>query len=399
MIMNVFGFLFNFYVARKLGPEDFGVFAALVSLLYILIVPLTTIQTTITKFVSTFKVSNEYGKIKYLFMRSIYKLLIFGIIFIVLFLSFGKLIIDFLNISSFFPLILLSIFFLFSLILPVSRGVLQGLQKFKSLGYNFILEGVSKFLFVVIFIVIGLGINGALTAVILSYLVSFVISFYSLKFILKMEKTKFDTKHIYFYSFPVLITTFLLTAIYTIDAILVKHFFNATEAGYYLATSKLGTIIYFATGAVNLVLFPQVSELHLKNEGHKKILFRALGIVLLLTVSITLFYFLFPRFIVMLLFGNNYLIIKDYIGLFGIVMSLFSLIYIICFYNLSINRTGFIYILFLFILAEAILIWLFHSSIVQVIYILLALLSFLLLSLLVFTLVKNGLKHNNAGIQ
>ncbi|MEK6974037.1 MAG: oligosaccharide flippase family protein [Nanoarchaeota archaeon] len=398
LIMNIFGFLFNFYVARKLGPADFGIFGVLSSLIYLLIVPLTTIQTTITKFVASFKVSNEYGKIKYLFLRSLFKLLLFGAIFIVIFFSLSNLIMDFLHIPSFIPLLLLGIFFLFSLVIPVSRGLLQGLQKFKSLGYNFILEGLSKFIGGLILVGIGLGINGALIAFIISYFLPFLFSFIPLKFVFSIDKIKFETKNIYFYSFPVLLTTFLLTAVYTIDTILVKHFLSSIEAGYYLATSKLGTIIYFASGAVTLVLFPQVTELHLKNQDHKKILKRALLIVSLLSGFITLLYFLFAKLIVLALFGQQYLEITNYIGLFALIMSIFSLVYVLCFYNLSINRMNFIYVLGFFILLEAVLVWLFHDSIMEVITILLSLLSFLLLSLLVFTLAKNEPKHNNTSI-
>ena len=87
MLMNFFGYLFHFYVGRKLGPVDYGVYGALSSILYILTVPYTTIQITITKFVSNFKMSNEYAKIKYLIIASIIKLGIYGIIFVAFFLS------------------------------------------------------------------------------------------------------------------------------------------------------------------------------------------------------------------------------------------------------------------------------------------------------------------------
>ena len=387
MFMNLFGYLFHFYVGRKLGPVDYGVFGALSSILYLLIVPLTTIQTTITKFVSTFKVANEYGKIKYLFTRSLNRLLIVGVILAIIFMIFSKLIAAFLHLDSIFPLFLLSVFFIFSLLLPVNRGVLQGVQNFYGLGLNFINEGLFKFLFGILLVGFGFKVNGAITALILSYLIPFLLSFYSLKFLFKTEKIKFETKNIYAYSLPVLFTTLLLTAFYSLDVILVKHFLNAQEAGYYVAASLLAKIVYFASGAITLVLFPQVNELYLKKLAHKKILFRAMIIVFLVTGLITLFYFLFPSFTVNLLFGSKYIIIKNYIGLFALAMTVFSLIYILSFYNLSINKTNFVYLLLLFIILEIALIYLYHNSILQIIYILLILLSFLFLSLLVYTLI------------
>lgn len=388
MLMNFFGYLFHFYVGRKLGPIDYGVYGALSSILYILNVPYNTIQTTVTKFASNFKVSNEYAKIKYLIFQSTFKLLIYGIMFVIIFLSLSRIIANFLHIDSLTPLFLLALLFIFSILIPINRGALQGLQDFKNLGYSYIMEGFLKFLFGLILVGLGLGVNGAITAIILSYLIPFVITFYFLRYIFKTEKIKFHTKSIYLYSFPVFITTFLLTALYSIDVILVKHFFNAQDAGYYWAASLLGKIVYFASGAITLVLFPQVNELNLKNIAHKKIFYRALIMVFLIGFSITTFYFLFPNFTVTLLFGKQYLAIKGLIGFFAIVMTLFSLVYVTCFYNLSINRMGFIYILFLSVLLEIVLIYLFHNSIMQIIWNLLGLLSFLLLSLFVYTIIK-----------
>ncbi len=397
MLMNFFGYLFHFYVGRKLGPVDYGVYGALSSILYLLTVPYTAIQITITKFVSNFKMSNEYAKIKYLIIGSIIKLSIYGIIFVAVFLSLSRIIANFLHIETLTPLFLLGLLFIISILIPINRGVLQGLQDFKNLGYSYIMEGFVKLLSGIILVGLGLGVNGAIGAIILSYLIPFIFTFYFLRFIFREKKIAFPTKNIYVYSFPVFITTFLLTAFYSIDVILIKHFFSAQEAGYYWATSLLGKIVYFASGAVTLVLFPQVNELNLKNIAHKKIFHRALILVSLIGGSITAFYFLFSKFTVNLLFGNQYLAIREFIGFFSLAMALFSLVYVICFYNLSLNRTGFIYILLSSILLETILIYLFHETIMQVIFILLALLSFLLLSLFIFTIVKNEPINSNTG--
>ena len=54
-ILNLFGYLFHFYVGRKLGPEDYGIFGSLLSLIYFIAVPMLAIQTSITEFVSGFK--------------------------------------------------------------------------------------------------------------------------------------------------------------------------------------------------------------------------------------------------------------------------------------------------------------------------------------------------------
>ena len=79
-ILNVLGYLFHFYAGRKLGPADYGIFGSLLSLIYIIGMPLTAIQTTITKFVANFKAKEEYGKISYLLKSSLRKIFLMGIV-------------------------------------------------------------------------------------------------------------------------------------------------------------------------------------------------------------------------------------------------------------------------------------------------------------------------------
>ena len=59
-ILNILGYFFHFYAGRKLGPEDYGIFGSLLSLIYIILMPLNSLQTIISKFVSNFKVKNDY---------------------------------------------------------------------------------------------------------------------------------------------------------------------------------------------------------------------------------------------------------------------------------------------------------------------------------------------------
>jgi O-antigen/teichoic acid export membrane protein len=389
MIMNLAFFIFQIYLG-KLGPVEYGVFGALTYLIFLLILPLTNgIQTIVTKFVSNHKISNEYGKINSLFTKSVKTLLIWGVLISLVFMIFSRIIANFLHIDSIWPLFWIALIFISSLLIAVIRGILQGLQKFKGLGVNFILEGLLKLIGGVILVEIGLGINGALIAIMFSYLIPFFISLYSLRAMFKIKKDPIELRGIYSYSFPVLIAMFFLAAFYSIDVILVKHFLSAQEAGYYVATSLLAKIVYFGSMAITMVLFPQVNELHIKKQDHKKLLLRAIGIVLLLTLCITLFYFLFPVFILKVIgFYKSYSIISSYIGWFGLAMSIFSLAYVISFYNLSINRTKFVYILGFFVLLEIILISLYHNSIIEIIRILLTLLSFLLLSMVIYTWYK-----------
>jgi len=171
-VLNVFGFLFHFYMGRGLGPEQYGALGAALSIIYIMSIPLNTIQTSIAKFSSLYAIKREYGKIKFLFLKSVKILLILGVILSLLFILAIPFISHFLRVSS-FTLMLLTLFFIFALLVPINRGILQGMQKFNGLSVNLVSEGVIKFLFGVLFVILGYGVDGAIGAIIASYVVVF----------------------------------------------------------------------------------------------------------------------------------------------------------------------------------------------------------------------------------
>ena len=146
-------------------------------------------------------------------------------------------------------------------------------------------------------------------------------------------------------------------------------------------------------------MFPKVSELYIKNLSHKHLLYKSLLMMLVFLVPVTLFYFLFSKFIIGIIYGEAYLEVAGLLGWFAIIMSLFSLIYTIAFYNLSTNKNKFVYILFLFNLLEIILIYIFHNNLAQIVNILTFLMSALfIIMLLQVILRKDEAKHNNSSI-
>src|SRR3989344_8506136 len=82
----IINYFFHFYVGRTLGPEDYGVFGVLLSIVYIVVMPLMAIQTTISKYVAELNIKNEKEKLSYLFSKSFKKIGIFGIIISFIFL-------------------------------------------------------------------------------------------------------------------------------------------------------------------------------------------------------------------------------------------------------------------------------------------------------------------------
>mgnify|MGYP001570880049 CR=1 FL=1 len=222
MILNLMGFVFHFFMGRVLGPSSYGVLGALMSLLFLLIVPTVTIQTTLTKFVSELNAEKQYGKIKYLLTSMLKTFSVISIIGLMVYTLLSESIASFLHIPV-TPVLIFGGFLVFALLLPISRGVMQGLQWFKNLGINMAFEGISKVIIGIVLVMIGLGVNGAAYAIFIAFMISFFITYFPLKKILEHKIEKYSLKPIYTYLLPVTLTLLLLTSFYSIDILLVIH--------------------------------------------------------------------------------------------------------------------------------------------------------------------------------
>lgn len=256
-LFNLFNLLYHFFMVRNLPPVDYGHLNTLMAVFMLITVPANTVQTTVTKFVSSF-----HAKRRYDLVRSLLKYLLFLTsmvalaIFLIIFLGSGPLA-SFLKISPRGLIILLGALLFFAMVIPVPWGGLQGLQKFGSLTLNLIINGVLKLLLGICFIVLGLGVLGAVSAIVLSYGATIFLSLLMLKMSLPKVGPWVDgdrnsqnsnpsyVSEMYRYFLPTGITLLCFMVLTNIDLILVKHFFKPIEAGYYSIAQMVGKIILF----------------------------------------------------------------------------------------------------------------------------------------------------------
>ncbi len=384
LILNFTGFVYHFLMGRILGPSSYGVLGAVLSLFILLAVPLNVIQTAVTKFVAEYRGKKEENKINYFFVKSLQKLFSWGIVFFLLFLILTPFIASFLNIET-SNLLFLSPVVIFTLLLPVSRGLLQGLQQFKELGYSLISEGILKVGLGYLLVYLGMHINGAILAMVLSFVGSFFISCFILRKRFHFTITSLDKKRILHYSLPVFIALASLNIFFTADVLLVKHFFDEVTAGYYTALSLLGKIIFFATFSIGNVMFPKVAEMHAVKQQHIFVFIKSLALIFIGGLCAVIVYYLLPKFIVSILYGKGYLAITSLVAPMGIFFLLVSLAYITVLYNLSVENLHVNYVLLLFNILQVVLLFFFHQSLQEVIAVLICLMAVLLLILLVMT--------------
>ena len=383
-ISNVLSLLYQLYMVRNLSPINYGVLNSLFSILMIVSVPSGTLQTVVTKFVSTFHAINHHEKINLLLRSFVKKTLVFGLVIFLILIFGSRGISSFLQIASPLLIVILGVITFFSIILPLTQGGLQGLQRFGYLGLTMITNGSLKLALGIIFVSIGFGVMGAMSAVAISAFIALLLSFIMLTSVLPRRLTliakslqlksnspdpEMNFSEIYRY-FCAVATVFLCFMVLTnIDVVLVKHFFKPLEAGYYSIAQMVGKIILFLPIAITMVMFPKVSNLHAQGKDTFHILRRSLLCVGLLCGTAALICLLFPGLIIRLLSGEEHLHCIPLARIFSVTMVFFALAYVLLFYHLSIHRLGFIYSLVLLTVLQFLAIILFHQSLSQVLYI------------------------------
>ncbi len=398
MVLNLAGFFYHFYMGRVLGPADYGILGAMLSLLYVILVLFNVIQTSTAKFTSEFHARKHMHKIAYLMVKGLRKLFFFGILGLAVYAAGVFIIPPFARIPV-VTYLLLGIAVPFLFVLPLNRGILQGIQNFKQLSWNMIAEGVGKVGMGILLVALGMGVNGAVLGIVFSHVFALAATFLPLRQFLKHRGEAFETRKVYRYSIPVLLSMLILTFMYSIDVLLVKHYFDEVHAGYYASASLLGKIVFFASLAITTVMFPKAVALEESKKSSKHILYKSMALVGILIAGALFFTVLFPKFVVLLFFGKAYLSITNILWLFALVFSFFSLAYLLALYNLSQNRGWFVWILAFFLVLEVLGIALFHQSLEEVVIVLVGVMAALFLSLLVYTQANNAkAQHRHSSV-
>lgn len=387
MIANVLAFLLNLFFARNLTYADYGIFASLLSIITLAMIAGNSITTIIVRFSTAYYTKNENNKLKSFYKKSAKFVFSFSFL-IFLFTLLSPFLSSFLHLNNYFYLILAGLGILVFYMQTLNMAFLQGLMKFGFISILNSVGAVIKLIVGVSFVFLGLRAFSGLWAIFFMGLGSFLIGFFPLRkiFFQKTEnEVSLPTREILIYALPAFLTVFFMTSFTTTDVILVKHFFNPQSAAFYAGLSLVGKVIFYFTAPISMVMFPLLIKRHHKGEKFNNLFYLALLLVLLPSVAITIFYFLFPQFVINLfLGGRDYLKIVPYLGFFAIYLSVFSIVNVCVNFFLSFNKTRISLLVIFAALSQIVLICLFHSSFYQIIGISLSISLMLLASLLLY---------------
>ena len=368
LVVNAGNYIYNLLVGRILGPSEFSDAAILITFLLVLSFLGMTFQIVVAKYAVLY----ENQKLQ-LFVVTVTKFAVFfGVIFGAFILFFSE------ELQILFHTKTAAMFILFAMGIPlyflmsVNRGLYQGGNNLNRMSITYITEMVSR-LFLTVALVLLVPTLPTSVAVAAGISMSLIFGLFPFQKNIgvrtNISKTNeiLDTKSI--------VTFFALTAFYELtqiiinnsDIILVKHYFNSKEAGLYASLALIGRVVYFVAWMFVMLLLPKVILLKKEGKDTLPILMKYVGYIAVLSVGIILFTFLFPAFVVKVMFGEKYISIAFLLWKYALATSVFAIANIFAYYFLSMNKYIPVIISAVLGLAQIGLIVLFHNSLQQVV--------------------------------
>src|SRR5437870_10786550 len=379
LIAGIGGFVYHAIAGRVLGPETYGQVAFLIALYAVGTAPALILVVVLARYTATLAARGAEG-ISSLLTRTIRLVAIPCLVAILFTTLLARPVASFEHLGSTIPVLILgfSIALIWQVAIP--RGILQGLQRFTALSLNLSLELIIRTVVVVLLLRAGYAVSGAMAAVFVGLAFVFCLGLCSLRDHFRGTATRVRLRVMAGFSLTAAAGIIGVQILYNQDVILAEHYLNSHDGGIYGGLNKIGTILFFLTLSVSQVLFPRVVEAVAKEQHPGRILLSSAGILTALGAGALLVFAVAPGLVVGVLFGPSF---KDAVplvfpvGVIGLALSLDNLL--VQFF-MAVHDRVFVPILAFGVLAEGVLIFLFHARVGQIVLdVLIALVGLLLL--------------------
>ena len=366
LVAGIGGFVYHAIAGRVLGPEIYGQVAFLIAVYAVGTAPALILIVVLARYTATLTARGEAG-VRSLLGRTI-RLVAIPCLAAILFTTLtARTVANFEHLGSTIPVLILgfSIALIWQVAIP--RGILQGLQRFTALSLNLSLELVVRTVAVFALLMANYAVSGAMAAVLLGLVVAFGLGLYTLRDHFSGTPTRVHLRVMAGFSVTAAAGIIGVQILYNQDVILAEHYLNSHAGGIYGGLNKIGTILYFLTLSVSQVLFPRVVEAVAKEQHPGRILLSSAGLLTLLGAGALLVFGVFPTLVVGILFGPSFRDAVPYVFPVGVIGLALSLDNLLVQFFMAVHDRVFLPILAAGVVAEGLLIVLFHNGIGQVV--------------------------------
>lgn len=371
LVAGVSNYGLQVVLGRFLSISEFGLYNALLGVYIILGVPVTTLMMVVSRKTSELWTLKNPASVASFFHSISKKVLMWGSVGFLMFLIFLGPLKGFLRAPSAFPVIALGLSIFVSVMIPLSFGVLQGMQVNSWFSFLQGLVGPARLILCGLPAIFGFAVGGVMFGQFLAYALVWLIAFGIVKARVGSNNGAEETEGLAWKdSYPVLIANFAFALITQMDVVLVNRFFSPEEASVYASAAVLGRAVVYFPGALVLAMFPMVSESKARGVNTQPILFKAFAFTLALSGCGALIFSLWPEWILGLLFGATYVPSAEILRYYGLAMLPMAILMILTHYFVARGNASFGYAMMGGALLEIFLIVVFHSTLLSIVFVL-----------------------------
>ena len=304
-----------------------------------------------------------------------------GISVSVVLLLFRNSITQYLNLNDPTLIVLLAIGTTFYVPLGTRRGYIQGVCNFRHLASNLVLEGLSRLCGSLLLIEMGKGVRGVIAANAAAVVVAY---FFARPKVCTSTGAGSDVVVSFRESLQAAVFFAGQVVINNCDIVVVKHFFPAEIAGIYAAVAMVGRVVFAFSWSIVSSMFPIAAESRSRNQDDRGVLGTSMLMVSGICLAFMLGLRLAPAAIWTHLFGPQFGTVSGsnfryLLVLYALSAGVYSLSVVLIAYEMSrkIANTGWVQL----VVGGAVVagIYMFHSSLRQVIWVQIVLMGVLVL--------------------
>lgn len=369
MVLNLGGFAFHAVASRRIGVADYGILYALISTSTILAVPANLAAPVIARFAAEFRVLHDDRHVRRLLFDVVRVFGLLGIAYVAASLLTMRSAGAFLHAPMWIaPLVaLVGGTLLLSLVL---RAVAQGTQDFAGFARSCVADGIAKVVGVVVFTGIGLGLFGGVIAFwcgACGGAAAIAATLFARYRGVEGCTIRYDWRRIALSGVGAAAITLAGALIGSADVVLVKHFFDAQQAGIYSAASLAGKVLLYFVGFVPTILLPQATERHVRGERTRSALTMSVGLLAGISLIGLIAVRLFGTVLLHALVGHAFDAAAPLLLPYSIAMTFLALSTVLGSYGIATHRVAFAAPLLVGVVGSLLAVVAVHASLEQVV--------------------------------
>lgn len=348
LLTGFFNYLYYPVLGRLMSPVPFGETQTLVSLF----LQIATFLTVLGLLAVNIVVNHSDSRVGNRLVIELEKLaLIIGLLLVGAAVVFGPALRDYFHFGSTVPFVILMLAVVASVTWTFRSAFLRAKQKFGLYSIANFTSSALKIVASVALVVAGFGTSGALAGLALSQVFASVyVVYYARKYgfnesLLRRSDGARQRRLPDFtlirpelrYALLVLVCSLAITVLYSVDILVVKHYFDAETAGLYASIATVSRILFFLTASVAQVMLPNV-KLHGDAKQNTRILLKSFALVTIIGGATLLIFWLAPRLVIKILMGSTYLTYAHLLPRLGLAIFFVSIANLLLTYFMALRK-------------------------------------------------------------